>query len=124
MRISVQSAAADPPTITGRYPRRVAQAITDPEDLDALVRTIESGKRSMPILLRQYLKLDAKLLAANVDRDFGDVLDGLMFADMLHLDRRVMRFFVGEDGMERFLTHHGVEVSEEMKKQRRRKQRG
>ena len=104
--------------------RRVAQAITDPEDLDALVRTIESGKRSMPILLRQYLKLDAKLLAANVDRDFGDVLDGLMFADMLHLDRRVMRFFVGADGMERFLTYHGVEVSEAMKKQRRERQRG
>ena len=104
--------------------RRVAQAITDPEDLDALVRTIESGKRSMPILLRQYLKLDAKLLAANVDRDFGDVLDGLMYADMLQLDRRVMRFFVGADGMERFLTYHGVEVSDEMKKQRRKRQRG
>ena len=103
---------------------RVAQAITDPEDLDALVRTIEAGKRSMPILLRQYLKLDAKLLAANVDRDFGDVLDGLMFADMLHLDRRVMRFFVGPDGMERFLNHHGVEVSEEMKKQRRVRRKG
>ena len=104
--------------------KRVAQAITDPEDLDALVRTIESGKRSMPILLRQYLKLDAKLLAANVDQDFGDVLDGLMYADMLHLDRRVMRFFVGEDGMERFLTHHGIEVSEAMRKQRRTRRRG
>ena len=104
--------------------KRVAQAITDPEDLDALVRTIESGKRSMPILLRQYLKLDAKLLAANVDRDFGDVLDGLMFADMLHLDRRVMRFFVGPDGMERFLTHHGVEVDDAMRKQRRTRRKG
>lgn len=99
--------------------RRVAQAITDPEDLDALVRTIESGRRAMPILLRQYLKLDAKLLAANVDRDFGDVLDGLMFADMLHLDRRVMRFFIGEDGMERFLTHHGVPVDDSVRKARR-----
>ena len=99
--------------------RRVAQAITDPEDLDALVRTIESGRRAMPILLRQYLKLDAKLLAANVDRDFGDVLDGLMFADMLHLDRRVMRFFIGEDGMERFLTHHGVPIDDSVRKPRR-----
>jgi putative hemolysin len=99
--------------------RRVAQAITDPEDLDALVKTIEFGRRSMPILLRQYLKLDAKLLAANVDRDFGDVLDGLMFADMLHLDRRVMRFFIGEDGMERFLTYHGVPVDDSVRKARR-----
>lgn len=90
--------------------RRVAQAITDPDDLDALVKTIESGRRSMPILLRQYLKLEAKLLAANVDADFGDVLDGLMYVDVYLIDRRVMKFFIGTDGMERFLGYYGEEV--------------
>lgn len=92
--------------------QRVAQAITDPDDLDALVRTIESGRRSMPILLRQYLKLEAKLLAANVDKDFGDVLDGLMYADMFDLDRRVMKFFVGTEGMQRFLAYYNAEVDD------------
>lgn len=101
--------------------RRVAQAITDPDDLDALVRTIESGRRSMPILLRQYLKLEAKLLAANVDEDFGDVLDGLMYADMFDLDRRMMKFFVGTEGMQRFLAHYGEEVADPAALRRRRK---
>ena len=101
--------------------RRVAQAITDPEDLDALVRTIESGRRAMPILLRQYLKLEAKILAANVDKDFGDVLDGLMYADMFDLDRRVMKFFVGTDGMQRFLAHYGEQVAEPTRLRRNRR---
>ena len=100
--------------------RRVAKAITDPDDLDALVRTIESGRRSMPILLRQYLKLEAKLLAANVDKDFGDVLDGLMYADMFDLDRRVMKFFVGVEGMQRFLAYYDAEVDDPASLRRKR----
>ena len=102
--------------------KQVAHAITDPEDLDALVRTIESGRRAMPILLRQYLKLEAKILAANVDEEFGDVLDGLMYADMFDLDRRMMKFFIGTDGMQRFLAHHG-EVVEDPDSLRRNRSR-
>lgn len=100
--------------------RLVAKAITDPDDLDALVRTIESGRRSMPILLRQYLKLEAKLLAANVDKDFGDVLDGLMYADMFDLDRRVMKFFVGVEGMQRFLAYYDAEIDDPASLRRKR----
>jgi hypothetical protein len=103
--------------------QRVARAITDPEDLDALVRTIESGRRAMPILLRQYLKLEAKILAANLDEDFGDVLDGLMYADMFDLDRRMMKFFVGTEGMQRFLAHYGEEVAEPANLRRKRPSR-
>ncbi len=77
----------------------------------------------MPILLRQYLKLDAKILAANVDKDFGDVLDGLMYADIFELDRRVMKFFVGTDGMQRFLAYYGAEVAEPAALRRNRKDR-
>ena len=103
--------------------QRVARAITDPEDLDALVRTIESGRRAMPILLRQYLKLEAKILAANVDQEFGEVLDGLMYADMFDLDRRMMKFFVGTEGMQRFLAHYGEEVAEPSRLRRKRSSR-
>ncbi|MCH2144118.1 MAG: lysophospholipid acyltransferase family protein [Phycisphaerales bacterium] len=103
--------------------QRVARAITDPEDLDALVRTIESGRRAMPILLRQYLKLEAKILAANVDEEFGEVLDGLMYADMFDLDRRMMKFFVGTEGMQRFLAHYGEEVAEPSRLRRKRSNR-
>ena len=53
--------------------------------------------------------------------DFGDVLDGLMYADMFDLDRRMMKFFVGTEGMQRFLAHYGEEVADPAALRRRRK---
>ncbi len=75
------------------------------EDVDELVSEIESDRAAMPILLRQYLKLNAKLLAFNVDPDFGDVLDGLMLADLTKVDRPMLMRYMGRENAEAFLKY-------------------
>ena len=60
----------------------------------------------MPVLLRQYLKLNAKLLGFNIDPDFHDCLDGLMLVDLLDCDRRIMDQYMGPDGAKAFLAEH------------------
>ncbi len=78
------------------------------EDVDELVAEIESDRRRVPVLLRQYLKLRAKLLAFNVDPDFGDVLDGLMLVDLTQVDPTVLGRYMGRENVASYLASHHV----------------
>ncbi len=73
-------------------------ATSDLTNVDRLVDEIERGQRAIPVLLRQYLRLNARLLAFNVDPDFGDVVDALMIVDLLQIDERIVRHYVGDEG--------------------------
>lgn len=82
----------------------VALAARDVTDVDDLVAEIEHDK-SMPVLLRQYLKLNGKMLAFNVDETFGDALDGLILIDLLDVSEPVLRRYMGE-GHDAFIAFH------------------
>ncbi|MCA9244985.1 MAG: lysophospholipid acyltransferase family protein, partial [Phycisphaerales bacterium] len=82
----------------------VALAARDIADVDDLVAEIEHDK-TMPVLLRQYLKLNGKMLAFNVDESFGDALDGLVLIDLLDVDEPVLRRYMGE-GHDAFIAFH------------------
>lgn len=75
------------------------------DDVDELVGEIEADRASMPVLLRQYLRLNARLLAFNVDPDFNDVLDGLMLADLTGVDPAILKRYMGRDAADGFLRH-------------------
>jgi len=77
------------------------------EEVDELIGEIEADMKSMPVLLRQYLKLNSKLLGFNVDPDFGDVLDALMLTDLTQISRAVLVRYMGRKEAEAFLAHHG-----------------
>ena len=81
---------------------------TELEDVEELVRDIENGRQGVPILLKQYLKLNAKLITVfNVDKEFSDVIDGLMLVDFLDVDRRMLDWYFGKEEATRFLRHYG-----------------
>lgn len=52
------------------------------DDLDNLVRDIEPDGKGIPVLLRHYLRLNARLVGFNVDPAFGNCLDGLIVVDL------------------------------------------
>jgi putative hemolysin len=76
------------------------------EGIDELVGEIESDRASMPVLLRQYLKLNAKLLGFNIDPDFGDALDGLMLVDLTTVERAILARYMGRENADAFLQFH------------------
>lgn len=80
------------------------------EDVDELVNEIELDRRGMPVLLRQYLNLKAKLLGFNIDPDFGDVLDGLVLIDLTKIDKTIRDFYFGRAGAEGFMRFHSASV--------------
>jgi len=81
-------------------------SVTSLESVSELVRAIERDGKPMPVLLRQYLNLNARLLAFSVDADFGDAVDGLMLADLTEVPRPMLRRLMGQAAAERFLACH------------------
>ncbi|RLE29501.1 MAG: hypothetical protein DRJ61_14445 [Acidobacteria bacterium] len=75
---------------------------------DLLTATLALGRQILPILLRQYLKLGGRLLGFNVDPNFSDVLDVLVMVDLRQTPGRTLARYMGRDGAEAFLAHHGV----------------
>jgi putative hemolysin len=88
--------------------RRLATLVSDVADVEELVGEIESNRRGVPVLLRQYLKLNAKLLGFNIDSHFGDVLDGLVLVDLTTVEPPILNRYLGKDGAARFLKHHNA----------------
>ncbi|MEZ4930892.1 MAG: GNAT family N-acyltransferase [Saprospiraceae bacterium] len=52
------------------------------KNLDSLIEDIEPDHIKIPVLVRQYLKLNARFISFNVDPNFSDVLDGFIILDL------------------------------------------
>ena len=52
------------------------------KDLDGLIGDIENSHIKIPVLLRQYLNLNAKIICFNIDPKFSDCLDGFLVVDL------------------------------------------
>jgi len=78
----------------------------DLDELSTWISSIEEDGKGVPILLKQYVKLGGKVLSFNVDRHFGDTLDGLMFVDLARADRKVLKRYMGAMGFREFMDYH------------------
>jgi hypothetical protein len=78
------------------------------DEADRLVSALEADGKGMPVLLRQYLKLGARLIGFNVDREFGDALDALMMVDLAVVDRGILGRYLGREEAGAFQARHGA----------------
>jgi putative hemolysin len=76
------------------------------EEANRLVMEAEGDGKGVPVLLRQYLKLNAKLLRFNVDPQFGDALDALMMVDLTTVDAAILNRYLGRQQAAQFLARH------------------
>ncbi|MBX9736260.1 MAG: lysophospholipid acyltransferase family protein [Phycisphaerales bacterium] len=85
-----------------------SQTIDNLDDADQLVASIDPNGRGVPVLLRQYLALGAKLVGFNVDSAFGDALDGLIVVDLAKAPARRVARYMSVKGHADFLRYHGI----------------
>lgn len=69
---------------------------TSEADVNRALRETEDGKHEIPILIRQYLKLGGKIVAFNIDPDFGTAIDGLIVVDLLKAPPRDIARYMGK----------------------------
>jgi putative hemolysin len=95
------------------HPPHVTPALGEPastprfiDEVNDRVERSEPDGKGMPVLLRQYLKLNARLIGFNVDRAFGDALDALMIVDLATVDSAMLNRYLGRRDASEFLGYH------------------
>lgn len=63
-------------------PDHLLQACATVDDLDRLLQTLSEGRYRLPVLLRKYVSVGARLLEFNVDPLFCNSLDGFILEDL------------------------------------------
>jgi len=58
---------------------------------DKLIDELEPGALKVPILLKKYIKQNAKLISFNVDPNFNDAIDGLMYIKISDLPEETIK---------------------------------
>ncbi len=89
-----------PPTgseLNSEDARLVATAVKEVRQLTGLVADIEPDSKSIPVLLRQYLRLGGRMLSFGIDNDFGGTLDCLVLVDMTRTPRRILDRYCGKE---------------------------
>jgi putative hemolysin len=81
----------------------IGSTVWDVEELSALIADVETDRKGVPVLLKQYLKLGGELAAFHVDRRFANALDGLIIVDLRKTDVRVLERYMGKDGAAQYL---------------------
>ncbi|SDL98814.1 Putative hemolysin [Daejeonella rubra] len=61
------------------------------KDLDSLISDIETSNMRIPVLLRQYLALNAKIISFNIDPKFSDCLDGFLILDIETIPQEILK---------------------------------
>lgn len=78
----------------------------DPQAFSSAVESLDDEGKGVPVLLRQYLKLNARVLDFSVDPAFSNVLDVLVSIDLPTAPRALLKRYMGETGADAYLAHH------------------
>ncbi len=58
--------------------------------LDNLISEVETRSMKVPVLLRQYIALNAKIISFNIDPKFADCLDGFLVLDLQKVPQDIL----------------------------------
>ncbi len=87
---------------------------SDLNKFDKIIEDVEPGKLRLPVLIKKYIKQNAKVIAFNVDPLFNNAIDGLMYIKIADLPestvKPVMEEFAAE--LERKIQEENNKTSE------------
>lgn len=90
-----------------RLVKREGAEVGTLEALESVLSSIETDGKGVPVLLRQYLKLGARVIAFNVDPAFGHSIDVLVATDLLALEDKLLVKYMGREGARAYRAAHG-----------------
>ncbi len=84
----------------------VSTRLDDVDDCSAVISSLETDGKGIPVLLKHYLRLNGTILSFNVDKDFSSVLDGLIMVDLLDTDARLPSKMMGDELWRAYEAYH------------------
>ena len=88
------------------YLQTYQECLDNIDQVAGVVAEIEPDGKDIPVLVRQYLKLNGKFLAFNVDPDFSSVIDGLVVVDVAESAEKTIRRYMGNENADAFFAYH------------------
>ena len=80
----------------------ISSQLTNVSEVSARITEAEPDGKSIPVLLKQYLKLNATLLEFNIDRSFNNALDALVLVDLRKAPPSTLMRYMGKEGFTAF----------------------
>ncbi len=84
---------------------------SDLNKFDKIIEDVEPGKLRLPVLIKKYIKQNAKVIAFNVDPLFNNAIDGLMYIKIADLPESTVK-----PVMEEFAAELEKKIQEENNK--------
>ncbi|OYQ43654.1 GNAT family N-acyltransferase [Flavobacterium aurantiibacter] len=72
------------------------EAESDLNKFDKIIDELEPGNLRLPVLIKKYIKQNAKVVAFNVDPQFNNAIDGLMYIRIADIPESTMRPVIEE----------------------------
>jgi putative hemolysin len=86
----------------------LSSLLPDVDDLSARIADLEHDGKGIPVLVKQYVKLGARLLAFSVDPQFGNTLDAFVMVDLRQTAPDILARYMGKDGAREFFASHAA----------------
>jgi len=86
---------------------------SDLQSVDKFIEEYEPGGMRMPVLLKKYVKQNARIIGFNVDPKFNNALDGLMIMDLLELPIQTLMQVIDDLGDDTLIEQFFQRVKEE-----------
>ena len=93
--------------IRGIGPEQV-RVVKKLSDVTELLKEIETEHENVPVLLRQYLRLGAKTIGYNLDPEFSDVHDALLYVDLRKTEPKILQRYMGRERLREYYQLHGI----------------
>ena len=85
------------------WSKNMLKNINDNQLISKLIYRME-GNKGLPVLLRQYLGLNGKLVCFNVDPDFNNSLDGMIIVDLMKVPEKALSKYMGKQEASQYLN--------------------
>ena len=78
------------------------------DDVSALVTGIEPDGKGVPMLIKHYARLNAKLLSFGVWTNHSNAVVSFMMVDLTTADPKFLKRYMGEEGYANFMAYHNA----------------
>jgi putative hemolysin len=84
----------------------ISAELREVDDCSALISSVETDRKGIPVLLKHYLRLNGTILSFNVDKEFSSVIDGLILVDLTETEPKLLAKYMGDKPCEEWLSLH------------------
>lgn len=90
----------------------ISALVKDVDDVSALVSGLERDGKGVPILIKHYIRMNAKLIDFGVWKSHSNAVVAFLMADLVTADPKFLRRYMGEQGYRDFMAYHGLRVDD------------